>query len=187
MRTDTSSGLDFLRWSRQITGVSILRAGETMEQALMAVCKDIRLGKILIQTNHDTGEPEVPHPFLHAHSLLMFRQNSAARTWKCLLKHRCFFFPSLLQLHYLRLPKDISEDYVILMDSTVSTGAAALMAVRVLLVCPTRISSYTPPKNQLTLCHCCQPQSDSTASIQSLIYMDVFVWLGLEFEFWNLF
>lgn len=25
----------------------------------MAVCKDIRLGKILIQTNHDTGEPEV--------------------------------------------------------------------------------------------------------------------------------
>lgn len=30
-----------------------------MEQALTAVCKDIRLGKILIQTNHDTGEPEV--------------------------------------------------------------------------------------------------------------------------------
>nr|XP_020473848.1 uridine-cytidine kinase-like 1 isoform X2 [Monopterus albus] len=79
---------------KRITGVSILRAGETMEQALMAVCKDIRLGKILIQTNQDTGEPE---------------------------------------LHYLRLPKDISEDYVILMDSTVSTGAAALMAVRVLL------------------------------------------------------
>lgn len=38
------------------------------------------------------------------------------------------------QLHYLRLPKDISEDHVILMDSTVSTGAAAMMAVRVLLV-----------------------------------------------------
>lgn len=42
-----------------------------------------------------------------------------------------------VQLHYLRLPKDISEDYVILMDSTVSTGAAALMAVRVLLVSST--------------------------------------------------
>ncbi|XP_029452198.1 uridine-cytidine kinase-like 1 isoform X3 [Rhinatrema bivittatum] len=83
------------RFHRQrITGVSILRAGETMEQALTAVCKDIRLGKILIQTNHDTGEPE---------------------------------------LHYLRLPKEISEDYVILMDSTVSTGAAAMMAIRVLL------------------------------------------------------
>ncbi|XP_073480825.1 uridine-cytidine kinase-like 1 isoform X2 [Aquarana catesbeiana] len=83
------------RFHRQrITGVSILRAGETMEQALTAVCKDIRLGKILIQTNHNTGEPE---------------------------------------LHYLRLPKEISEDYVILMDSTVSTGAAAMMAIRVLL------------------------------------------------------
>ncbi|XP_068135910.1 uridine-cytidine kinase-like 1 isoform X4 [Hyperolius riggenbachi] len=83
------------RFHRQrITGVSILRAGETMEQALTAVCKDIRLGKILIQTNHNTGEPE---------------------------------------LHYLRLPKEIGEDYVILMDSTVSTGAAAMMAIRVLL------------------------------------------------------
>ncbi|XP_019724082.1 uridine-cytidine kinase-like 1 isoform X8 [Hippocampus comes] len=81
---------------KRITGVSILRAGETMEPALRAVCKDVRIGKILIQTNQDTGEPEV-------------------------------------QLHYLRLPKDISEDHVILMDCTVSTGAAAMMAVRVLL------------------------------------------------------
>ncbi|XP_078411340.1 uridine-cytidine kinase-like 1 isoform X3 [Cetorhinus maximus] len=78
----------------RITGVSILRAGETMEPALRAVCKDVTVGKILIQTNHITGEPE---------------------------------------LHYLRLPKDISEDHVILMDCTVSTGAAALMAIRVLL------------------------------------------------------
>ena len=43
----------------QICGVSILRAGETMEPALCEVCKDVRLGKILIQTNLDTGEPEV--------------------------------------------------------------------------------------------------------------------------------
>ncbi|XDV49109.1 hypothetical protein PO909_018422 [Leuciscus waleckii] len=78
-----------------ITGVSILRAGETMEPALRAVWKDVRIGKILIQTNLDSGEPE---------------------------------------LHYLRLPRDISEDHVILMDSTVSTGAAAMMAVRVLLI-----------------------------------------------------
>jgi uracil phosphoribosyltransferase len=39
--------------------VSILRAGETMEQAVCDVCKDIRIGKILIQTNRSTGEPEV--------------------------------------------------------------------------------------------------------------------------------
>ncbi|XP_045836184.1 uridine-cytidine kinase-like 1 isoform X6 [Meles meles] len=79
---------------KQITGVSILRAGETMEPALRAVCKDVRIGTILIQTNQLTGEPE---------------------------------------LHYLRLPKDISDDHVILTDCTVSTGAAAMMAVRVLL------------------------------------------------------
>lgn len=45
--------------SAQITGVSILRAGETMEPALRAVCKDVRIGTILIQTNPLTGEPEV--------------------------------------------------------------------------------------------------------------------------------
>lgn len=39
-----------------LCGVSILRAGETMEKALMKVTKDVRLGKILIQTN-DSGEP----------------------------------------------------------------------------------------------------------------------------------
>jgi len=78
----------------KICGVSILRAGETMEQALSDVCKDIRIGKILIQTNWDSGEPE---------------------------------------LYYLRLPKDIKDYVVILMDATVATGAAAMMAIRVLL------------------------------------------------------
>ncbi|XP_014211158.1 uridine-cytidine kinase-like 1 isoform X1 [Copidosoma floridanum] len=80
--------------SDRICGVSILRAGETMEQAVRDVCKDIRIGKILIQTNLQTGEPE---------------------------------------LYYLRLPKDIKDYRVILMDATVATGAAAMMAIRVLL------------------------------------------------------
>ena len=43
----------------QICGVSILRAGECMEPALNEVCKDARIGKILIQTNDTTGDPEV--------------------------------------------------------------------------------------------------------------------------------
>ncbi|XP_044737566.1 uridine-cytidine kinase-like 1 isoform X1 [Chrysoperla carnea] len=80
--------------SNKVCGVSILRAGETMEQAVCDVCKDIRIGKILIQTNLITGEPE---------------------------------------LYYLRLPKDIKDYKVILMDATVATGAAAMMAIRVLL------------------------------------------------------
>ncbi len=51
-------GIKFLI-SVQIAGVSILRAGETMEQALCEVCKDVTIGKILIQTNLESGEPEV--------------------------------------------------------------------------------------------------------------------------------
>ena len=37
------------------------------------------------------------------------------------------------QLHYLRLPKDIKDRHVMLMDATMATGAAAMMAIRVLL------------------------------------------------------
>ncbi len=49
----------------------MLRAGETMEPALCEVCKDIRLGKILIQTNLDTGEPEVStYLLLHWHQYI---------------------------------------------------------------------------------------------------------------------
>ncbi|CAG2110856.1 unnamed protein product [Medioppia subpectinata] len=79
---------------QKICGVSILRAGETMEQSLCDVLKDVRIGKILIQTNRATDEPE---------------------------------------LYYLRLPKDIKDYKVMLMDATVASGAAAMMAIRVLL------------------------------------------------------
>ena len=37
------------------------------------------------------------------------------------------------ELYYLRLPKDIKNYHVILMDATVSTGASAMMAIRVIL------------------------------------------------------
>ncbi|KAK7099770.1 uridine-cytidine kinase-like 1 [Littorina saxatilis] len=90
----------------KMAGVSILRAGETMEQALREVIKDISIGKILIQTNLDTGEPE---------------------------------------LHYLRLPKDIRDYHIFLMDATVATGAAAMMAIRVLL-------DHDVPEENITLC-----------------------------------
>jgi uridine kinase len=77
-----------------LTAVSILRAGEVLEPAVQAVCKDIKMGKILIQTNDTSGEPE---------------------------------------LHFLRLPPEIASNHVLLLDATVATGAAALMAIRVLL------------------------------------------------------
>lgn len=100
--------------SAKLCGVSILRAGETMEQAVCDVLKDIRIGKILIQTNFHTGEPEVSYSHL---SKRLANQI-----------HLDFF-----QLFYLRLPKDIKDYKVILMDATVATGAAAMMAIRILL------------------------------------------------------
>ena len=48
-----------------LSTVSILRAGEVLEPAISAVCKDIRMGKILIQTNEHSGEPEVGTAVLH--------------------------------------------------------------------------------------------------------------------------
>jgi uridine kinase len=36
-------------------------------------------------------------------------------------------------LHYCMLPKDISSRYVLLCDAIIGTGAAAIMAIRVLL------------------------------------------------------
>ncbi|TEA37774.1 hypothetical protein DBR06_SOUSAS9210111, partial [Sousa chinensis] len=72
------------------------------------------------------------------HTIIRDRETSrdefifySKRLMRLLIEHALSFLP--FQLHYLRLPKDISDDHVILMDCTVSTGAAAMMAVRVLL------------------------------------------------------
>ncbi|VDM38982.1 unnamed protein product [Toxocara canis] len=82
------------RCTAEICGVSIMRAGESMENSLRAVVKDCKMGKILIQTNEKTMEPE---------------------------------------LYYLRLPKNVQQYKILLMDATVATGAAAMMAIRILL------------------------------------------------------
>lgn len=58
------------------------------------VCKDIRIGKILIQNEEITSEP-------------------------CLI--------------YCKLPPNISQRKVLLMDPLIGTGATAMMAIRVLL------------------------------------------------------
>lgn len=63
VEVDTPQGIPYhgrrLAAGTQVCGVSILRAGEALEPSLCAVCKDVRLGKILIQTNPDTFEPEL--------------------------------------------------------------------------------------------------------------------------------
>ncbi|KAJ3152085.1 Uridine-cytidine kinase-like 1 [Geranomyces michiganensis] len=81
-------------WKGEVCGVSIIRAGLTMEQGLRSVVKDIPIGKMLIQTDQSTGEP---------------------------------------QLHYCKLPADITSRYVLVSDAQIATGAAALMAIRVII------------------------------------------------------
>jgi uridine kinase len=74
--------------------VSVLRAGATMEKSLRRTCKDIVIGKMLIQSDPRSGEP---------------------------------------QLHYNKFPSNMHNCHVFLMDATIATGAAAMMAIRVLL------------------------------------------------------
>ncbi|RKP26725.1 uracil phosphoribosyltransferase-domain-containing protein [Syncephalis pseudoplumigaleata] len=78
----------------KLCGVSIIRAGLPMEVSLRKVVKDVPLGRMLIQSDSKTGEPQV-----HA-------QCGDERPWQA---------PT----------SDI--------DATIATGAAGIMAIRVLL------------------------------------------------------
>lgn len=78
----------------KICGVSIIRAGESMEMGLRDCCRSVRIGKILIQRDEKTATPK---------------------------------------LFYEKLPEDISERYVFLLDPMLATGGSAMMAVEVLL------------------------------------------------------
>ncbi|KAH7122699.1 uracil phosphoribosyltransferase [Dendryphion nanum] len=86
----TYSGVKF---EGKICGVSIMRAGESMEQALRECCRSVRIGKILIQRDEETSKPK---------------------------------------LYYDKLPEDIADRWVLLLDPMLATGGSALMAVDVL-------------------------------------------------------
>lgn len=86
----TYSGVLF---SQKICGVSIVRAGESMENGLRAVCRACRIGKILIQRCEKTAEPT---------------------------------------LYYSKLPTDINERFVLLLDPMLATGGSVCKAIEVL-------------------------------------------------------
>lgn len=77
----------------RICGVSIMRAGESMEQGLRDVCTSVRIGKVLIQRDEQTCQPK---------------------------------------LYYSKLPKDISDRWVLLLDPMLATGGSATKCVEVL-------------------------------------------------------
>jgi len=57
VKTPTNWNYEGMKGTDEICGVSIMRAGESMEIALREVCKDICIGKILIQSDPSTSEP----------------------------------------------------------------------------------------------------------------------------------
>ena len=76
----TYSGVKF---EGKIWGVSIMRAGESMEQGLRDCCRSVRIGKILIQRDEETSKPK---------------------------------------LYYDKLPEDIADRWVLLLDPMLATG-----------------------------------------------------------------
>jgi len=83
-----------VKFQGKICGVSIMRAGEAMEQGLRDCCRSVRIGKILIQRDDETSEAK---------------------------------------LYYDKLPEDIADRYVLLLDPMLATGNSSIMAVDVLI------------------------------------------------------
>eukprot|EP00658_Telonema_sp_P-2_P032234 TRINITY_DN2391_c0_g1_i6.p1 TRINITY_DN2391_c0_g1~~TRINITY_DN2391_c0_g1_i6.p1 ORF type:complete len:268 (-),score=89.37 TRINITY_DN2391_c0_g1_i6:457-1260(-) len=94
--TPTGSPFDGYMFKSLLCGVSIVRAGESMEQALRDVIKGVRIGKILIQRQEDTEEKAA-------------------------------------QLYYSKLPNDIKDRQVMLLDPMLASGGSAICAVKVLI------------------------------------------------------
>eukprot|EP01114_Cavostelium_apophysatum_P008664 TRINITY_DN2132_c0_g1_i1.p1 TRINITY_DN2132_c0_g1~~TRINITY_DN2132_c0_g1_i1.p1 ORF type:complete len:218 (-),score=22.73 TRINITY_DN2132_c0_g1_i1:96-749(-) len=92
--TPTGESYKGIGFTSKLCGVSIVRAGESMEEALRAVCRDVRIGKILIQRDEKTGEPK---------------------------------------LFYHKLPEDIADRHVLLLDPMLATGGSACKAIEVLM------------------------------------------------------
>ncbi|EEB09173.2 uracil phosphoribosyltransferase [Schizosaccharomyces japonicus yFS275] len=55
--TAQNASFDGVEFDGRICGVSIMRAGESMEQGLRECCRSVRIGKILIQRNEETQQP----------------------------------------------------------------------------------------------------------------------------------
>ncbi|KAF5099842.1 hypothetical protein D0Z03_000942 [Geotrichum reessii] len=93
IETPTGASYSGVKFQGKICGVSIMRAGESMEQGLRDCCRSVRIGKILIQRDEETAQPK---------------------------------------LFYDKLPADINNRYVFLLDPMLATGGSAAMAVDVL-------------------------------------------------------
>lgn len=95
VETPQGSSYQGLKPEGLVSAVAILRGGSCLETALKRTIPDCITGRVLIQTDENSNEPE---------------------------------------LHYLKLPPQLDEhSMVMLLDPQMSSGGAALMAVRVLV------------------------------------------------------
>lgn len=87
-----------------------------MENALRACCKGIKIGKILIHREGDNGQQ------VRTYSICWFGMFNTFN-----LKVICHLTASfLMQLIYEKLPQDISDRHVLLLDPILGTGLSTL-------------------------------------------------------------
>mmetsp|Transcript_2503 Transcript_2503/g.4309 ORF Transcript_2503/g.4309 Transcript_2503/m.4309 type:complete len:477 (+) Transcript_2503:66-1496(+) len=102
-------------YTKKICGVSIIRSGESMETALRACCKGIRIGKILIHRTKDQGTEigyeKLPHDISQRHVLLMdpilATGSSVLRACELLIKHRGVDEEKIVLLSLIAAPEGI--------------------------------------------------------------------------------
>lgn len=94
VRTPVGATYHGLRPATRLCGVPVVRAGESMEGELRAVCPGVPIGKILVQRDPTTKLPK---------------------------------------LYYTKLPADIAERHVLLLEPMLATGGTARAAIEVLL------------------------------------------------------
>mmetsp|Transcript_6581 Transcript_6581/g.19659 ORF Transcript_6581/g.19659 Transcript_6581/m.19659 type:complete len:576 (+) Transcript_6581:146-1873(+) len=118
---ETYRGVSFYS---KICGVSMIRSGEAMENALRACCKGIKIGKILVKRRDKDG---LGSDLLRRESP-PFEENiddiDSDEDDLDLSK-----LPDVL---YQKLPFDISERYVLLLDPLLATGYSAMAAINTL-------------------------------------------------------
>lgn len=116
-------GVDF---AKKLCGVSIIRSGESMEPALRACCKGIKIGKILVHRERVgmsayigklNGSCEGSNGTGTTHT----RRPSSSGSDQ----------PEEHEIVYEKLPTDIADRFVLLMDPILASGHSAQRAIQV--------------------------------------------------------
>ncbi|KAI9891297.1 MAG: Uracil phosphoribosyltransferase, synthesizes UMP from uracil [Vezdaea aestivalis] len=106
-----------VKFQGKICGVSIMRAGEAMEQGLRDCCRSVRIGKILIQRDEETCKPKLfydklPGDIASRWVLLldpMFATGGSATMAVDVLKSRGVPEDRILFLNLIASPEGVTE------------------------------------------------------------------------------